>query len=90
MSHGVIHNGTYYKKEKEKDQLRMAGGSWSINLDELDDTVHTIVFESELNEYTISLIEATIAGFERQLGGELKLIVPLRHWKVSYATPRKA
>lgn len=83
MSHGVVRNGIYYKQEKEKDRLRMAGGSWSINYDDVDfDKVTTIVFCTEKAHYVISANKALLTGFERTLGGERKLVVPVKCWEL--------
>lgn len=92
MGHGVVKDGVYFKKEKEKDQLRMAGGSWSINLADVDfDKAHTIVFCTDTAHYIISATDAQFHGFERTLGGEEKLVVPLKYWEVRpNDTPRKA
>lgn len=81
MSHGIIKGKVYYKQEKEKDRLRMGGGSWSINLGEVDtNKISTIVFCTELGHYVISSVKALAGGFERTLGGELKLVVPVKYW----------
>lgn len=83
MSHGITRDGIYYKQEKEKDRLRMGGGSWSINYDDVDfSKVETIVLCAEVNHYIISTEEALAHGFERTLGGERKLVVPIKYWKV--------
>lgn len=81
MKHGNLDGSTLVKKEKEKDQLRMGGGSWSINLDELPETVLMIAYHTEDYQYLISRGDAFAHGFERTLGGERKLIVPLKHWR---------
>lgn len=90
MAHGKTINSVYYKMEREKDRLRMGGGSWSINLPELDMTkVDTIVFTSEKARYTISTTDALAHGFQRTLGLENKLVVPVKNWKVEYVATRK-
>lgn len=82
MTHGIVQNRTFWKNEKEKDRLRMGGGSWSINLAEVDfDKVDGIVFCTEKAHYLISVIDAKLHGFERFLGGEPKLVVPVKYWK---------
>lgn len=81
MSHGITRNKIYYKQEKEKDRLRMAGGSWSINYDDVDfSKVETIVFCTEKAHYLISADKALLTGFDRVLGGERKLVVPVKCW----------
>ena len=82
MSHGVIRDGVYFKQEKEKDKLRMGGSSWSINMDELaEKDVHTYVYCTEKAHYIISTLDANEHGFMRILGGERKLVVPVKFWK---------
>lgn len=78
--HGMIIGETYIKREKEKDQLRMGGGSWSINLKELKEHVKKVQFESEKGTYNITLEKAREFGFVRILGGEEKLVVPTGYW----------
>ena len=81
--HGIVKDGIYFKKEKEKDQLRMSGGSWSINLSEVNlMQVRGVIFCTEKAHYVISPTKALLYGFKRQLGGEEKLVVPLKHWEV--------
>lgn len=82
MSHGIVRDGTYYKAEKEKDRLRIGDGSWSINLADVDfKKVDMIVYSSEKARYTITSVDALSHGFERTLGGEIKLVVPVKYWK---------
>lgn len=82
--HGIINHNIYYKKEREKDQLRMGGGAWSINIKEVDFTkIDFIVYQTEKARYVLSTANALAHGFERVLGGEDKLVVPLKHWRVT-------
>ena len=79
---GVLSNGVYTKTEKESGKLRMSGGSWSINLQELDiTTTDQIVYETESATYSISTTDALEHGWQMRLGGELKLIIPIKHWE---------
>tara|TARA_Y100000590_G_scaffold414070_1_gene510603 strand:+ start:22242 stop:22499 length:258 start_codon:yes stop_codon:yes gene_type:complete len=81
--HGLIDGDMYIKKESEKDKLRMSGGAWTINLDEVNNKeIKNIVYFTERNIYRISYSKAFDKGFIKQLAGELKLIVPLKHWRV--------
>lgn len=81
MSHGVVKEGVYYKHEKEADKLRMGGGAWSINLDELKGKdIQDIIFITETTQYKISMKDAHQFGFIRILGGETKLVVPINKW----------
>lgn len=79
---GVLKNGIYTKTEKESGKLRMSGGSWSINLQDLDiSKADTIVYETETASYTISTNDARKYGFQIRLGGELKLVIPVKYWE---------
>ena len=80
--HGVVDDGLYVKKETEKEMLRMSGGSWSINLDEIaNKDVTKIVYFTERCIYRISYNRAHQKGFFREMAGEKKLIVPIKYWK---------
>lgn len=79
---GVLVDDCYTKKEDEANKLRMGGGSWSINLDELPDEAQTIVYKTPLRTYAIGRDDAFTHGFARNLGGENKLVVPLKFWWV--------
>jgi hypothetical protein len=79
--HGTINDGYYVKKENEKDKLRMSGGAWTINLDEINNKdITDIVYFTESYIYRISYNKAQEKGFIKHLAGELKLIVPIKHW----------
>lgn len=81
---GKILGTTYVKREKETSILRMGGGSWTIKIDELEGRqVSLIRFITAVASYEITLEDAVANGFEKILGGEAKLIVPVRHWKLS-------
>lgn len=83
MPHGIVKDKTYYKREKESAKLRMAGGAWSINVSEVDFLkVDNIYFLTEKQVYEISTDDATKHGFFRNLGGEDKLVVPLKNWSI--------
>jgi len=80
--HGTIDNGYYIKKESEKDKLRMSGGAWTINLDEINNKdIINIVYFTESYIYRITYKKAQEKGFVKHLAGELKLIVPLKFWQ---------
>lgn len=80
---GLIIKGTYVKNEKEDDKLRLAGGAWTINLDEVDLLkVETVRYITDKNTYTISSEEALKRGFGRVFNGETKLVVPIKFWKI--------
>lgn len=82
MARGIVASGTYIKKEDERNMLRMNGGSWTINLDEIDGKDITMVkYITDRKSYWISLEKAITVGFERILGGERKLVVPLVYWQ---------
>lgn len=70
------------KKEKESGKLRMAGGSWTINLEELPELIDQIVYITPKHTYTINRADAFEYGFVRYFAGEKKLVVPLNHWSI--------
>ena len=79
--HGMVDSGIYIKKESEKDKLRMGGGSWTINLDEINNQdIQSIVYFTDETIYRISYKNAFKKGWIKSLAGELKLIVPVKHW----------
>lgn len=81
---GLLEGGIYSKKEKESQRLRIGGGSWSINLDELyGKTIETVEYITEKKTYTIEFDKAMDKGFVRYLGGEKKLVVPIKYWSVN-------
>ena len=78
---GTIENGVYFKYEDEKDKLRLYGGSWTINLDEIKDKIfEIIVFKTKEDEYTISYKKAFDIGIKKNFRGENKLVVPVKYW----------
>lgn len=85
---GWIQNGIYHKFEDEKQKLRMSGGSWSINLQDIvaardkGQFVRVVEYETDKAIYRIDFVTATQRGFRVMLGGEAKLVVPLKHWSV--------
>jgi hypothetical protein len=80
MNHFTIKGTTLIKKEKETAKLRMAGGSWSINLDTLPELVSELKYITEKGTYTITRSKAFSVGFPVVLRGEQKLVVPVVHW----------
>ena len=81
MLRGQIKNKTYTKLEREKGKLRMAGGSWTINLDDVPlGEVDKIVYITESRRYEITREKAIEKGFEQKFKGESKLVVPERWW----------
>ena len=73
-----------HKKEKENAKLRLGGGSWTINLDKLDQMKvlpDGFVYHTEKGEYSITYAEAFKRGFVKTMRGEQKLVVPLKCWK---------
>lgn len=72
------------KNEKENSKLKIGGGSWSINLDKIDlSDINEIEYITEKFRYTISTENAIGLGFIRILGGEKKLIVPIKYWEIN-------
>ena len=81
MSHCNIVNGICYKNEDESNKLRMMGGAWSINLDEIrGKEVEGFVFKTSEATYKISMVDAAAHGLEKFFAGERKLVVPLKYW----------
>jgi len=81
---GTIKDRIYHKFEKEKQKLKIGGGSWTINRDEIyGKLIDKIIYETDIRIYEISMDEAISKGFGRILGGEHKLVVPIRCWKVT-------
>jgi hypothetical protein len=81
---GTVVGRVYVKYEKESGKLRMSGGSWSINLADINGKdFDSIKYVTEKSIYEISLEDAFRSGFERVFGGENKLIVPLIKWRVT-------
>ncbi len=79
--HGQIEDRHYRKKEDESQKLRLGGGSWTINLDELKDKeIDEITLITKDYEYNISYTKAFSKGFIRVMQGENKLVVPIKHW----------
>ena len=81
--YGQIEDRHYRKKEDESQKLRLGGGSWTINLDELKDKeIDEITLITRFYEYNISYAKAFTNGFIRVLQGETKLVVPIKHWDI--------
>lgn len=78
--HGVLKEGVYTKKEDDQQQLRLGGNSWTINLTDLPETAQVIEYITPTTSWAISREDAFEHGFMRILGGEEKLIVPLKWW----------
>jgi len=78
--YGKIVGDTYFKHEFEKTKLRMAGGSWSLNMAELNDDVTDIVFTTQKGIYRIKYKKAKEKGFYRTFQEEVKLVVPEKYW----------
>ena len=78
--YGQIIGDTYFKNEYEKTKLRIAGGSWTLNMAELNDDVVDIVFTTQRGIYRIKYDKAKENGFYRKFQDEIKLVVPEKHW----------
>ena len=82
---GFILNGVYNKNEDEKNQLRMGGGSWTINLTDLTGEVTLVRYYTGKGMYEIPFYDAVLNGFERTFvtndRSEKKLVVPIKFWK---------
>jgi hypothetical protein len=91
--HGFIENKIYYKKEKESAKLRMNGGSWTLNLTEISQLINKhggypekIRIITEKYVYEIDYVDAFRSdSFVKFLGGEMKLVIPIKSWKIKEA-----
>ena len=79
----MIVGKTYLISEHERTKLRIAGGSWSLNMEELNDEVEDIVFTTSKGKYRITYQKAKEKGFYRTFQGETKLVVPEKEWSFS-------
>jgi hypothetical protein len=80
---GTILNKVYTKKERESQKLRLFGGAWTINLQEIEGKeIEKIVYITNKESYSISYADAVDKGFVRVLGGESKLVVPIKYWSI--------
>jgi len=76
-----IKNYVLHKHEKESSKLRMAGGSWTVNVDQFPlAEYHSIRYITKQYVYEIDSEQALANGFYKTLGGENKLVVPIKHW----------
>jgi hypothetical protein len=80
---GKVKDRVYHKYEKESSKFRkIEGKGWTINLDDLSlEDFDIIVYETRKYLYRIKTEEARFFGYIRILGGEKKLIVPLKRWE---------
>jgi len=90
---GVIKDGVYTKYEKEGGKLRMAGGAWTLNLDEVSKhdlitrEIHTLVYITKKKRYQIDSRVVLERGFQApvQFGGENKWVIPIKEgtWEIT-------
>ena len=87
MPRVYIKNHVLIKYEKESSKLRMSGGSWTINVEKFPlAKYHTIRYITRQYVYDIDTEDALTNGFFKNLGGEKKLVVPIKHWRrIEYA-----
>lgn len=82
MKRGQIVDKVYTKYEKEAGKLRLCGGSWTVNLQDVDiSQIDKIVYITEKATYTISMQDAMKHGFQRLFSKELKLVVAMKYWE---------
>jgi hypothetical protein len=80
----LIECGILTKKENESKRLLLGGGSWTINIDKLGSdfySVNKFRYVTHRGVYEIGRFEALQHGFFRNLGGEKKLVVPVKFWE---------
>lgn len=78
---GTLTGKIYTKNEDDNQQLHLGGESWTINLQELPGEAEIIEYITPTSRYVISRQDALKYGFIRNLGGEDKLVVPLKRWQ---------
>lgn len=80
---GIIKGRIYKKYEKESSKLKMVeGGAWTINLEKVNlFLIDIIIYETKKYVYSISSNQAQGIGSTMLLGGEWKLVIPLKYWK---------
>lgn len=83
MKHATVKGTVLVKKEKESSKLRMGGGSWTINLDNLPELIDRFEYITEKAKYTIDREKAFEVGWTLVLQGEKKLVVPISNWDVT-------
>lgn len=82
---GWITDKTYRKNEQEDGKLKIGGGSWTINLQEIyGKPINRIEYITPKAIYSIDYQEAVSVGFVRTFQGEAKLIVPIKYWQVKF------
>lgn len=76
---------TAYKHEKESGRLKFVkpDGAWTINKEDVAAFEGVDIFEirTELATYSCPADVALSKGFLKTLGGEVKLIVPMKNWR---------
>lgn len=81
---GALNGNVFVKKEKESGKLRMAGGSWTINIaDTKGLVIEKFRYITENRTYEIPYHKAYGQGFIKSFRGEDKLVVPIKHWTIS-------
>ena len=63
--YGIVKGDTYYKREHERTKLKMSGGAWTINMEEVNDKVKNIVYKTDKGIYKIEYDKAVKKGFYR-------------------------
>ena len=79
---GYLINSVYHKHEDEKQKLKMGGGSWTINLNEVKPyEVKKFIYHTKKYDYEIDSDNAVSRGWRLVFKDEPKLVVPEKHWK---------
>jgi len=76
-----VFGDTLVKYEKETSRLRIGGGSWTVQIGWLEG-IEKIQYITAKATYTISKKKALEKGFGRLLGGEEKLVIPVKYWRI--------
>lgn len=82
---GILKGDIYSKYEEENQKLRLGGGSWSINIEKLPAGTKVVEYITPVHRYVITLKDAFTHGFTKTLGGERKLVVPIKKWSIGIA-----
>jgi hypothetical protein len=78
-----IHDGVLIKYEKEKSRLKIGKGSWTIKKEWIENPeIFKIKYITEESLYTITKEDALKKGWYLLLGGEDKLVVPIKNWTI--------
>jgi hypothetical protein len=83
VGYTYLANGVVHKHEFESTKLVKDGGAWTVNLDVCNiRRCKSIVYETEIAYYTVSIEDALKHGIHSHFNGEHKLVIQLKYWTV--------